>query len=302
MSENATALPLGIGARTIATIKRRLVRVPLSLDDALANCLPPFPELSGADGYLITSVPRPLIDDVRAGRPDLWSLLYQRYRRSFVALDTSFDLYMAGFSAKSRSTLKRKLRRFAVRSRGVIDVRCYRTPSEMAVFHELGRRVSALTYQERLLDAGLPAGADALVAMLDLAQADAARGWLLFLEGWPVAYLWSPACGDTLIYAHLGYDPAFADMSPGTVLQLEAIRMLMEERRFRLLDFTEGEGQHKNTFGTGGIDCADLLLLRRTPQNYVAGGTLHLFNSAVDITKNLVARARRSGTMRTINR
>ena len=36
-----------------------------------------------------------------------------------------------------------------------------------------------------------------------------------------------------LIYAHLGYDPDFADHSPGTVLQLEAMRQLMAERAFR---------------------------------------------------------------------
>jgi len=87
------------------------------------------------------------------------------------------------------------------------------------------------------------------------------RAFLLFSEGRPVAYLYLPAAGATLIYAYLGYDPAFEDLSPGTVLQLEALKLLMAEGRFARLDFTEGDGQHKRLFATGGIPCVNVLLL-----------------------------------------
>src|SRR3546814_19032209 len=92
------------------------------------------------------------------------------------------------------------------------------------------------------------------------------RCWLLFVDDGPISYLYSPAEGDTLIYAHLGYDPAFSEFSPGTVLQLEAMRDLMGAGRFRLFDFTEGDGQHKRQFGTGTLECVDLLLLQPTPE------------------------------------
>jgi hypothetical protein len=65
--------------------------------------------------------------------------------------------------------------------------------------------LSALTYQERLLDAGLPA--DALGEMQDLARRDAARAWLLFIDGRPASYLYAPAEGAALRYAYLGYHP-----------------------------------------------------------------------------------------------
>jgi hypothetical protein len=74
--------------------------------------------------------------------------------------------------------------------------------------------VSALTYQERLLDAGLPAGPEALERMRALARRDQMRGWLLFVDARPISYLYAPAEGDTLIYAFLGYDPEFAELSP----------------------------------------------------------------------------------------
>ena len=36
----------------------------------------------------------------------------------------------------------------------------------------------------------------------------------------------------------------------------------MAEGASAWFDFTEGEGQHKRQFATGGVDCVDLLLLR----------------------------------------
>jgi CelD/BcsL family acetyltransferase involved in cellulose biosynthesis len=212
----------------------------------------------------------------------------QSYPRHFASLDQDFETYLAGFSARSRSSLKRKRRRLEERSGGALDVRVYGSPQEMGEFYRHARAVSALTYQERLLDAGLPEGT--LEEMKALAANDCVRGWLLFVEGRAVSYLHAPARGGCLLYAHLGYDPAFADLSPGTVLQLEVMRMLMDERRFRWFDFTEGDGQHKRRFATGAVDSADLLLLRPSLANVAAARALNGFDGAVALTKRLLGR------------
>ena len=254
-------------------------------DDALA--LPPLgPE---DDGYLVTALPAARAEELVRRQSHLKPFVRQRYRRSFARLDLGFDAWHATFSARSRSTLKRKTRKLAERSGGVLDLRCYRTEDEIRDFYDAARAVSALTYQERLLDAGLPAGPEAIERMRTLARMDQVRGWLLFVDGRPISYLYAPAEGDTLIYAFLGYDPEFADFSPGTVLQLEAMRQLMDEGRFRLFDFTEGEGQHKRQFATGGIDCLDLLLVRPTLANLLAGHALNGFDRAVKLGKRIVS-------------
>lgn len=285
------ALPLRIGARTIACVERTLVRVPLSLADVTSGNAPKLPLLpTSAHGYLITSLPENLLAPLLGTQGELRPFVRQSYRRSFVALDQGFETYLAAFSAKTRSTLLRKLRRFTERSGGELDLRICRSASEVEEFHRHARAVSVRTYQERLLDAGLPEGQDALTEMQALAQRDAMRGWLLFLDGRPVSYLYAPADGDTLIYAHLGYDPDFADLSPGTVLQLAALRELMADRRFRFLDFTEGEGQHKRQFETGAVECVDLLLLRPTLPNLAAGHLLQLFDGGVALAKQVLGR------------
>ncbi len=288
MTASEIALPLRIGARTLGTLRRRLVRRPLSLEDALTETAPTLAPLGPRDdGYLVTALPAQRLAEVMAGRPELRAFVRQRYRRGYARLDQDFETYLDGFSARSRATCRRKLRRLAERSGGAIDVREYADEDGLRRFHALARAVSEKTYQERLLEAGLPDGPEAIAEMLALAAAGRARGWLLFLGGRPIAYLYAPAQGLTLIYAYLGYDPDFAELSPGTVLQLEAMRLLMAERRFRLFDFTEGEGQHKRLFASGGVDCVDLLLVRRSAANLLAGYTLTAFDGAVALAKRV---------------
>lgn len=291
LAVRSSTLPLRVGRRTLWRFEKPLARLRLTLAQGLAGEMPDAGALPHeASGLLVTALPEKLLSAVRAARPELKGFVRQSYPRAYAALDTDFDAYLAGFSAKSRSTLKRKARKFVERSGGAIYLRAYRTPDEMAEFHALARTVSARTYQEQRFGAGLPDGPEALAQLRDLAARDAVRGWLLFLEGRPVSYLHAPAEGDTLIYAHLGYDPDVADLSPGTVLQFEVMRALMAERRFRWFDFTEGDGQHKRLFATGTLDCVDLLLLRRTAGNLIAGHVLNGADGAVAAAKSALAR------------
>ncbi len=284
-------LPLRVGVRTLWSLKRRLVRValPLQRSDAMP-ALPPLPER--ADGYLVTGLGQALEAELKSLHPGLRAFVRHRYPRHYASLRGGFDAYLAGFSGKTRSTLKRKTRKLADRSGGTLDFRSYSRPEQVEEFYRHARAVSARTYQERLLDAGLPEGEGALAEMRDLAARGEMRAWLLFLDGRPISYLYAPADGDTLIYAYLGYDPDHAGLSPGTVLQLEAMRELMTEGRFRIFDFTEGEGQHKRQFATGSVDCVDLLLLRPGPGNIAVGLTLTGFDAAVAGAKRVLAALR----------
>lgn len=273
------------GARTLIAIHRPLIRIAYTLGMAEAAETPPLPPLGKAAGYVVTSIPESLIGELRAG--GLLVHIRQRYSRYFADFGAGFDAYMAHFSSKSRATLKRKLKRYAELSGGALDVRSYRTAEDMPAFVEAASLVSRKSYQHRLLDAGLPDDAAARAGMAKLADDDRVRAFLLFRDRQATAYLYMPVADDTLIYAYLGYDPEEAELSPGTVLQVEAIRVLAEEGRYGRLDFTEGEGQHKRLFSTGGIACADVLLLRPTMGNRLLIGALQGFDGAVARLKRL---------------
>jgi len=300
MTAVSVRLKFQLGARTLATIPRRLVRVALSLDDVLAGDVPMLPALPAqADGYVITSLSADRIDALET--QGLLTVVRQRYVRYHADLRIGEAAWLATLSGSARSGLKRKTKRLATLSGGTLDIRAYRTPAEIAVFHSLARTVSATTYQERLLESGLPDGEAALQGFETLAAADRVRAWLLFVEGRPIAYLCCTAQGGTLRYDHVGHDPAENALSPGAVLQVEAMRQLFDDR-FAWFDFTEGEGQHKRQFATAGTSCVDLLLLRPTLANRATVAALGAFDRAAGCAKRTLSHPRLTRTMRGIRR
>ncbi|MFN4114442.1 MAG: GNAT family N-acetyltransferase [Sphingomonadaceae bacterium] len=289
-----------VSGRRIGQIVLPLWRHSIPLAEALAEHCPTLPRLvDTARGYTLRALPEQHADELLLDSPYL-PLLRQRYERSYVDLQAGYDAWLAGLSGNTRQTLRRKYRKLERHCGGVVDVRVYRTPAEMAEFFPHARAISAASYQERLLASGLPE--NSLPVMTGLAEQDMVRGFLLWIDGSPVAYLYAPALGDTLLYAYLGYDEGQATHSPGSVLQLEALRLLMEEGRFRWFDFAEGGGQHKQSFATGTIPSVDLLLLKPTLRNRMILWSLASFDRLVAIAKSLATRFGLHGLRKLIRR
>jgi CelD/BcsL family acetyltransferase involved in cellulose biosynthesis len=290
MSE-AARIRFTIGGWTVLSLKRRLRYVHHDLDQILNDDPPSWPELDrDDDGWRIYSLPVGRIDEVRARYP-AW-LIHDSYRydRYYIDMAGGFDQYYAKFSSRTRSTLTRKLRKVAALSGGEIDVRAFRSPGEIAEFLDIAGALSARTYQERLMDAGLPRDQAARAHALDLAARDGVRAFLLFVGGAPISYLYLPVRNDILTYAYLGFDAGYAELSPGTVLQIEALRRLFAEERYRYFDFTEGEGAHKRLFGTGHVACATITVLKPGLSNWAALRGVELFDAAVGGAAGLAER------------
>jgi CelD/BcsL family acetyltransferase involved in cellulose biosynthesis len=279
-----------VGARTLASIQRQLVRVPLSLDEALEGRLPQLPPLDrAAHGYQITSLPEDRRDAMAFAGGGMIAFVRQHYTRRYVDLTIGYEAYLEALSANTRSGLGRKARKVAAVSGGQLDVRRFRTPDEMTGFHDIARRISLRTYQERLLGEGLPDDPDFLRNMYHLAAGDSVRGWLLYIAGEPAAYLYCPIDSGVVRYDHVGHDPAFSDLSPGGVLQMEAMRDLFDAGLKRF-DFTEGDGQHKRQFATHGVPCIDMLLLRASLANRLTTMALGTFDRAAGAGKKATAK------------
>jgi len=115
-----------------------------------------------------------------------------------------------------------------------------------------------------VLDAGLPNDSEFQKKAMDAAAENKLRAFLLYDGNKPVSYLYCPVDQGALIYAYLGYDPEYRDLSVGTVLQWLALEELFGERRFSSFDFTEGQSPHKTFFATHQQLCANVLFVRRS--------------------------------------
>lgn len=286
--QEAKKVPLKfeIGARTLVAIQRSLARVALNLRDVREGAVPVLPPIArDMHGYSVTSLPQALAPQLEAAMPDMLVLVRQRYHRYYVDLGIGFDAWWEALSSNTRQNLKRKAKKIASECGGDLDVRRYSSAEELDIFHDIARRISLRTYQEKLLGAGLPDTPEFLQEMSFEAAQGRVRAWLLYVAGEPAAYLYCPSQGDTAIYAYVGHDPAFNDLSPGAVLQLEALRDLFEEGALRYFDFTEGEGQHKRQFASHREPCCDLLLLRPSLTNRLTMTALGGFNRTVSVIK-----------------
>jgi len=298
---DSAGIDFTLGSRRLLRVPRRLASWAFSLEDVLGGALPSAPA-SGRDGVRVLSAPTAALAAVTAHYPGYLVGGRQDYRRHYIAMDSSFADYLAQFSGKTRSTLRRKARKLAGEVPGGYCVTEHRTVGEIEAFLAAALPLSAQTYQARLLGAGLPDDAQARRAMLAAAEADRMRAFLLHAGGKSIAYLALPVVGQTLVYAHLGYASAAARLSPGTVLQMDALERLFAEQRYRWFDFTEGEGAHKELFGTGSAACTSLVLLDPTLGHRTLLGARAGFDAGVMQAKALAERSGVLGKLRALLR
>lgn len=140
----------------------------------------------------------------------------ETYRRYCVSLSGSFQEYLEKFPAKKRYTVQSKVRKL-MKDGGEFQV--YRSAEELLRFYPLAREVSRKTWHEALLKGGLAATPEFQEILRARGDQDAARGFLLFKNGSPIAFIYSSVDDGVPILDRLGYDPEFRNASPGTVLQ-----------------------------------------------------------------------------------
>ena len=228
---------------------------------------PPATPPQGTEGYLFRCVP------IACELPRISAIggflryVPLQYQHGYIDLRTSFAVYQKRFSAKSRSTITRKVRRYADHCGGTVLWRTFKQPDEMREFFRLARLISERTYQEKLLSAGIPASEAFMAEARALAANQQVRGYILFDGERPVSYMYCPVRGGVVVYGYLGYDPDYFHWSVGTVLLWFAIGQLFDEGQFSHFDFTEGQGEQKRRFATYEQRCANVFLVRRSARN-----------------------------------
>lgn len=276
-------LNFSVSYRTLFSIKRVCLCKTITLDERpdreFFNNLPNFLD---EDGYFIRSLPSNILEFEISKFGQYLSYIQKKYDHFYINMGTSFDEYQSTFSSKTRSTIRRKIRKFAQLSNNEINWRSFTTPSEMDEFFRQASVVSKVSYQERLLNAGLPTDKRFIQGAVRSSAKDALRAFILYDKDRPVSYLYCPVEEGTVIYAYLGYDPEYRNYSVGTILQWLALSYLFAEDRFRIFDFTEGESDHKRLFSTGYRSELNVLILQKSIGNRCLIYGHYWFNLAIE--------------------
>jgi len=299
-------LKFSIASRTILSKRLAVIHWPAFQRATWENFTQrlPTPPQDDIDGYVVHSLEADGTLPPTSTRDGKILYVAETYPRYLTRFEGSFEDFLSGMSGKSRSTLRRKVRKFAKADGGTdiedINWRQYQTPAEIAEFLDLAAPLAKRTYQARLFDGALPDDDAFRQEALQLAGAGRVRAYLLFLEGEAVAYLYTPLEEQTFLYAYLGFDEAHAALSPGTVLQYLVHERLFEEKPADWFDFTEGEGAHKSQFANRRYDCATVICLENSLRNRLLVLLHRLWNGAIEGLKklaeklNLTARIRKA--------
>ena len=230
--------------------------------------LPPAAStLAGSEGYAIRNLPIAREQPPLTRRGSYLCYIPLQYLHCYIDLGWTFDQYVAKFSSRTKSTIQRKIRKYREHCGGSIDWKSYSHPEDIPEFFCHASQVSKLTYQERLLDVGLPDTEDFRNAAATLAREGRVRAYVLFDGHRPVSYLYCPEHNGILVYAYLGYDPDYQSMSVGTILQWLAIEEIFKEGKFSYFDFTEGQSSHKQLFASHQRLCANVFFVKRRGAN-----------------------------------
>jgi CelD/BcsL family acetyltransferase involved in cellulose biosynthesis len=225
-----------------------------------------FPE--GIEATRIFSCPLQARPPTIALLPRAIRYIPNRYDHLYVRIEGSFEQYLHKFSSKTRWTFRKKLKRF-MDGVGTDAFRHYCDVGQMQEFCTLSRAISEKTYQQRLLDAGIPQTKDFPGELERLAVSGRVRGYILLHGNVPTAYALCYVHRDTLTLDKMGFDPEYAHLHPGTVLTYLMIERLLGEHEFRILDFGSGHFEYKALFSTDSVRCADIIYLRRTLHNLI---------------------------------
>lgn len=246
--------------------------------------VPQEPLAEGSQGYFVRGLPIASAQEVITQAGGYLCYVPKQYQHCYIDLTKTFEEYQAKFSSKTRSTINRKIKKFAEHCGGELKWKTYKSPEEITEYIGLARAVSKLTYQERLLDAGLPESEEFIRNALSMAAEGRVRAYILFHGDRPVSYLYCPITDGVLTYAYVGYDPAYMDKSVGLVLQWLAVGQLYSEGGFRYFDFTDGQSDHKRLFSTHQRLCANVFFVRKNLRNSLIIRSHNLMNSFSEAT------------------
>ncbi len=201
-----------------------------------------------------------------------------------IRMPATFEEYLSKFTSKKRGNLRRQVA--ALRKHGGDDMVLERFDSLASVdrFLEQAGRVAKTSWQREIGDQ-FEEGTNWPKKLADLAAVGVLRAYVLRVGRQPCAFALGMQQNGVFHYVKIGYDPAYAKLSPGTSLFYLILEDLYRARAPKRFCFCFGDSPYKREFANESRDTVEILLLRRTLKNVVASAAHATFRLAVKAAK-----------------
>lgn len=172
-----------------------------------------------------------------------------------IELPPNGEEYWAKFNSKRRGNLRRQQRKLGG------EVRRYTEVDRVGEFLSLAHTVSLKSWQTRAI--GLRVGNSAFEqSAYRLASAEGRfRSYVLVKDGQPISFAIGTTATGRFLLEEIGYDPAFAEWSPGMTLLCHMLDDFYVDRPPTLFDFGGGDAAYKRTLANRETQSATLWLI-----------------------------------------
>jgi CelD/BcsL family acetyltransferase involved in cellulose biosynthesis len=167
-----------------------------------------------------------------------------------IRFSDSYDRYLGQFSHGRRNDFRRRHARLMAALGPEGKLLRLSAPDEVPALLDAVEQVFPKTWQSDVLGRYQRNNAAEIAAMTAMAHKGWLRGYVLTGKAGPVAFGIGYQYGDTYYFVEQGYDPAWASLAPGTVLNFLVVADMFATRTPRVLDFGCGDHQFKRVLGT----------------------------------------------------
>jgi hypothetical protein len=204
------------------------------VDHMMFNCLPKSHALWGD----LTSRQSAL------GKPVVRDILHWETR----LLDVETGERQHHNSSRTRATWRRKDRKLTKAFEGELEMRCIRSPEDVAGFLKDADSVTMQAYHGAI-GAGLRDSEIWRLVVGAMADSGHLRSYLLTGKGEPLAYVLGAVYKDVFTLEATSFAPKYSQLSPGTVLMVRLFDDLAEAG-VPICDFGFGDAEYKRLNGT----------------------------------------------------
>lgn len=178
-------------------------------------------------------------------------------KRHRIVMPATFDEYMSKFTSRTRSTLRRKLRKF-----GDCQLERITELDQLPDFLSAAHEISRNSWQSDLLGLRIHDDEREIECFTRLVGLQALRAYLLWHDGNPVSFCIGTQFNGVFDYEEVAYDRQYAKSSPGQVLVLKMIEDLFASNTPQVFDFGGGDAEYKRQFSNSESESGSVWLLR----------------------------------------
>ncbi len=203
-----------------------------------------------------------------------------------IDLPETHDEYMARHKGKFRHRLRSTARKFE-KNYGTTRLHCVTAPNDLERFFEDVSAVSQQSWQGHVL--GNAINEDSKTFIRACAEGGWLRGYVLYADDIPTAFIIGRQGGGTFYYDTIGFDPKWSAGSPGLVLLHLVVKELCEDG-FKCFDFRHGASEYKRMFSSSSYFEGEVIWARKSVYTGIAFTSHWGVSTAVEQTKDVLER------------